>query len=86
MTAILQRPVAPYVHRVSWVIEADQLREHPAEWGLLAVRATRHGARSMASQINRGALWAFQPAGDFEARAEGNEVHARYLGDGELPA
>ena len=72
--------------RVTWLAEANDLRANRGEWQLIVARpatpAGRHGARSMASQINRGALYAFRPAGDFEARAEGSEVHARYLGDG----
>lgn len=70
------------VHRVSWVAEAAELRAHHGEWRLLVDRDTRDGARCTASQINRGALYAFRPAGDFEARVEGTAVHARYLGDG----
>jgi hypothetical protein len=68
--------------RVAWTEQAAQLRAHPGEWFPLVTRPTRHGARSLASQINRGALYAWRPAGDFEARAEGLEVHARFLGDG----
>lgn len=68
--------------RVTWLEQADKLRHNRGEWSLLVTRPTRHGARSLASQINRGALYAFRPAGDFEARAEGLEVRARFLGDG----
>jgi hypothetical protein len=72
--------------RVAWLEEAARLRANSGEWQLIATRPVtpggRHGARSMASQINRGALYAFRPPGDFEARTEGHEVHARYLGDG----
>lgn len=61
-------------------------RARRGEWILLATRNTRAGARCTASQINRGLLRAFTPAGDFEARVEGNRVSARYLGDGEVAA
>lgn len=72
------------IHRVSWADEAAELRAHRGEWRLLVERKTRDGARTTASQINRGVLWAFTPAGDFEARVDprSNEVHVRYLGDG----
>lgn len=71
--------------RVSWVSEAAWLRVRHGEWVVLVTRETRAQARTMASQINRGVLWAFQPAGDFEAWADGSVVKARFLGDGLLP-
>lgn len=71
--------------RVSWVAEAAWLRMRHGEWVVLVTRDTRNGAGTTAYQISRGVLWAFQPAGDFEAKAVGNEVHVRYLGDGLLP-
>jgi hypothetical protein len=36
----------------------------------------------MVSEINRGRLWAFQPAGHFEAYCARNWVYVRYLGEG----
>lgn len=71
------------INRVSWAAEAAELRANRGEYRLLVVRKTRDGARCTASQINRGALYAFRPAGDFEARTEGGYVYARFLGDGE---
>jgi hypothetical protein len=70
------------VNRVSWMAEAEQLRNDRGEWRLLCVRKTRDCARMTVSQINRGALYAFRPAGDFEAYAQHGAVYARYLGDG----
>lgn len=72
------------IHRASWTDEAAELRAHRGEWRLLVERKTRDGARTTASQINRGVLWAFNPPGDFEARVDRhkNEVYVRYLGDG----
>lgn len=68
--------------RVTWLGQAHEMRRSPGRWFPLATRATRDGARSLASQINRGVLYAFRPAGDYEARVQGLEVHARFLGDG----
>jgi len=68
--------------RVTWLEQTEKLRANPGVWFPLVTRATRDGARSLVSQINRGVLYAWRPAGDFEARAEGLEVHARFLGDG----
>lgn len=70
------------INRVSWVDEAQERRDSRGQWALLTARRNQHGARTMASEINRGALWAFQPAGDFEAEAHGRTVWVRYLGDG----
>ena len=74
------------VNRVSWADEAAELRANHGEWHLLCVRKTRDGARCTVSQINRGVLWAFRPAGDYEAYAQHGHVYARYLGDGEVAA
>lgn len=74
------------INRVSWAAEAAELRANRGEYRLLVVRKTRDGARCTVSQINRGALYAFRPAGDFEAYAQHGYVYARYLGDGEVAA
>lgn len=71
------------INRVSWVAEAATCRERRGEWILLATRNTQAGARCTASQINRGLLRSFTPAGDYEARVEGDRVWARFLGDGD---
>jgi len=78
--------------RVSWVEETALMRAKPGQWVVLAERRggagrrrdARHGVRSMIRQIDLGLLWAFQPAGDYEGRANGWTVEARYLGDGSL--
>lgn len=70
------------INRVSWVAEAAMCRARHGEWIALATRNTQAGARATASQINHGLLRAFSPAGDYEARVDGNQVWARYLGDG----
>jgi hypothetical protein len=69
----------------TWTQEADELRENPGEWRMLTDRETNSRAYTMANQINRGVLFSFRPAGDFEAERRGTQVWARYLGDGELP-
>jgi hypothetical protein len=71
--------------RVTWAAEAAELRAHPGEWRMLVKRDTRTGAYTCASQINRGVLTSFRPAGDFEAHRRDREVWVRYLGDGALP-
>ena len=70
------------VQRVSWVAEAEKMRANPGEWQRLADRQTRARAYTLLSQVNRGVLYSFRPAGDFEAKRIHSEVWARYLGDG----
>ena len=83
MSVIWQDPPRRRPSRVSWLIEANDLRSHPKRWGLVHERSKR-SAQSMAWQINRGELQAFTPAGDFEACARDGAVFARYLGDGDV--
>lgn len=62
--------------------------EHRGEWVLLTRRGSWPAARTMVFEVNHGRLWAFQPAGDFEAYGdrETNGVYVRYLGEGALSA
>lgn len=65
---------------------AFQLRSRPGEWALI-VEGDPHG--SLASTINKGRLRAYVPAGSFEAVRRtvdgGQNVYARYVGDGGAP-
>jgi len=73
--------------RRSWVEQAGDLRHRRGQWRLLTWRRNWHTARTMVSEINRGRLLAFTPAGDFEAYGDRDTlaVYARYLGNG-VPA
>lgn len=60
-----------------WQRIADALRQHPHEWR----RITGHPARGVATtNISRGVLAAFRPAGTYEAMRRDGELFARYLG------
>lgn len=63
-----------------WRVEAAMLRANPGKWLPLATRNTPAHARATASQVNRGLLHAFAPAGSYEAIADGLQVRARYRG------
>lgn len=82
MSVTWETPPQRKPNRVSWLVEAQQLRSRPGMWARIADRNTKHSARSMVWQIHTGALLAFRPAGDFEASARDGAVWARYLGDG----
>lgn len=78
-------PTARQHRRISWVNETAELKEAPGRWAFLTTKNTPHGATSLVYAINVGQLKAFQPAGHFQAAARGNDVYARYLGEGQLP-
>lgn len=60
-----------------WQPIADGLRQHPREWR----RITGNAAKTVATtNITRGVLVAFRPAGTFEAVRRDGELYARYLG------
>ncbi len=64
---------------------ADQLRQHPGRWAVVA-EAASPGTSALASHIKMGALQAFAPGGDFDAVSRKVNgliaVYARYLGEG----
>lgn len=60
-----------------WQRIADGLRQAPREWR----RITGHNAATVATtNIARGVLVAFRPAGEFEAVRRDGQLYARYLG------
>lgn len=60
-----------------WQPIADGLRQHPGEWR----RITGHPAATVATtNITRGVLAPFRPAGTFEARRTEGNLLIRYLG------
>ncbi|QKW51703.1 hypothetical protein [Streptomyces buecherae] len=68
---------------------ADQLREHPKVWGVVAKPTSMARAASAAQAIRVARLTAYAPAGSFEAVARTvaehgvveYRVYARYVGD-----
>ena len=64
----------------AWQAEARQLRASPKRWALLATKAKKSQADSLAHVIRCGLVKAWQPAGDFEATIRGLKVYARYVG------
>lgn len=65
---------------------AEQLRERPETWALVASYAHSGSAASIAHQVRRGTLNAYRPRGSFEAvtrTVDGeHRVYARYVGEG----
>ena len=56
------------------------MRECPGKWALLDEHMPGRKSTSLADNIRRGNLAAFQPRGAFEARAYNGSVWARYVG------
>lgn len=61
-------------------IIAQALKDRPGEWHRVEISKTSGAAAVRAYKIRRGKVWAFTPAGDFDARGSGSEVYARYVG------
>lgn len=60
-----------------WQPIAEGLKRQPLEWR----RITGNAAKTVATtNITRGVLVAFRPAGTFEAVRRDGELYARYLG------
>ena len=64
---------------VNWRQVGEELRANPGRWGKVCRRLNRHDALTYVGKIHRGELNV--GPGNFEARAEGMDVFARYLGD-----
>lgn len=62
--------------------EADRLRKNPRRWALLEKGMDRRKAYTLASNIKRGNLAAFRPAGAFEVVAKEGSVWVRFTGEG----
>ena len=65
----------------AWAGVAEKLRDRPGEWAFVG-----RVSPSTSTQIKRGLLRGFAPAGDFEAvtrnQADGKaDVYARYVGE-----
>ncbi|RLP68389.1 hypothetical protein D9V30_10390 [Mycetocola reblochoni] len=69
-------------HVDDWKDTADQLRNRPGEWALVATDASP----SMVRHIKAGTYIGMRPAGHFDAVSRGNrgsradEIYARYIG------
>lgn len=74
--------------------EAEELRSHPGEWGIVDTfpRSRDAHARSVSNNITRGKYVTFRPAGAFEAvsrKGTGDDgtqvikVYGRYLKEGD---
>lgn len=62
---------------------ADQLREHPGKWALIG----RSMAPSMVTQIRKGLIAPYAPAGSFEAVGRNYvdkrcDLYVRFVGEG----
>lgn len=78
-------PASQTAQAVVYLDESLALKMQPGRWALLVSKKTPRAAWSAAYAINVGQLKAFQPAGHYQAAARGNNVYARYLGEGQLP-
>jgi hypothetical protein len=70
--------------RTAWKAEAAMLRRAPGKWARVSEKTGKDAygaAQTLAYNIRRGKLRAFQPAGDFEARASGGVVWVRFVGE-----
>lgn len=87
-TAVRLPPALPQLpvvrSREAFRESAELLRQHPGEWGTVAVYSTSASARQSAYRLRTGGLTAFVPAGAWEAEAYTEDgVHglrARYIG------
>lgn len=78
---VWKEPPPPHERRNLHAPKAQQLREHPGEWGLVGTYGSTSSATSMARTIRSGATTAWQPRGAYEATSRGPEVYARYVGE-----
>lgn len=62
-----------------WHAVVQSLKERPGQWAQVS---DVHGAGSYTTQIRRGALRDFRPAGDFEAVSRKGVLWVRYVGAG----
>lgn len=87
MTAVLQsappaRAQRTRQHGRPWAEFASLLRGDPGEWYEVEEHGmSASGCQVYASRIRTGALAAFQPKGDFDARHKGEQIWARYIGE-----
>lgn len=70
-------------NRSKWREIADQLRERPGEWALVA-EGFKYSV--YATYINKGRLAPFEPSGSFEGTSRKREdgkfdIYARFVGD-----
>lgn len=68
-------------HLSKWLAVAQELRDSPGKWALVADKPSRRAAWALADNIRRGtAMTSFAPPGSFEAKAKDTKVWARYVG------
>jgi hypothetical protein len=60
---------------------ADRLRRKPGQWTVVDTKMTYAAAAGLAASIRHGRYLAWRPVGKFEARQNGLDVYARYVGD-----
>lgn len=64
--------------------EADEMRQNPKRWAVLATVKDRSQAYRLKSSVEKAKYPAFAPAGSFEAVSRTNgavKVYARYVGE-----
>lgn len=78
----------PAQRRITWGRHhevASKLRAKPGEWAVVGVYNASNTAASIARQVNRGAMTAYQPAGSFEAMSHTVDgeprVYVRFVGE-----
>jgi hypothetical protein len=78
----------PAQRRITWGRHyevASRLRAKPGEWAVVGVYNASNTAASIARQVNRGAMAAYQPAGSFEAMSRTVDgeyrAYARFVGE-----
>ncbi|MFJ2719436.1 helix-turn-helix transcriptional regulator [Streptomyces sp. NPDC087437] len=75
---------SPVSGLVAYRDRAEELRQHPGQWGNVATYATSKSASQSAYRLRSGHFSAFRPQGDWEAkpyREDGvHGIRARYVG------
>lgn len=69
--------------RRSHLAVAGHLKENPGVWALVRTTPSPSASATAAYQIRQGVRAAFRPAGHYDAYANGLEVIARYVGEGD---
>lgn len=79
---VWQDPPTPGGRRArAFIEEAAELRSHPKRWALLKTFPTVTAARGFKSVATRGRKASFRPASDWEFRADGVDLYARFIGE-----
>ena len=59
-------------------VAAAALRSNPGKWAIVSQVKSAEGAQQLAASIRGGRVPAYEPAGNFEAVADGNTVKVRF--------